>query len=406
MGDADSPADSPTRNTGDGAGAGRAAGLGGNGAGAGRDAAEGARVHAVAAYGLPGTLTELPGSPLEDAAWRSLLAAVRWQRLTGHLALAVRDGAFPVTGFQASELAEAHGAAMAGVLTLERTLLATVEALSGDGIETRVLKGAAAAHLDYPDSALRSFGDVDLLVRSADFRRATELLVSLGLRRRFAEPRRGFDEHFGKGASFWAPDGNEVDLHRTLALGPAGLRVRLDELWGSGTPFTVGGRTLAALGAGERLLHACYHAALGDHPPRLVPLRDVVQLVLSGAVDAERTIATAAAWRGRAVVAFAVSRAWAAFRLTDVVVLSAWAEQYHPTPEEERELAVYTSDSSTYAEKAVASLRAIPRLRDRLTYAAALAFPRRNYLSERQLRLVPRLRRGIGMVLPMRNQHR
>ena len=60
------------------------------------------------------------------------------------------------------------------------------------GIECRVLKGPALANLDYPSPELRPFVHVNLLVRSAQFVDAIELLKRR-IQRTHAEPAAGFD---------------------------------------------------------------------------------------------------------------------------------------------------------------------------------------------------------------------
>ncbi len=62
--------------------------------------------------------------------------------------------------------------------------------------------------------------------------------------------------------------------------GPSESASALGRLWERSDTFELGGRTIHALGAEERLLHACYHAALGETTPRLTPMRDLLQLAL------------------------------------------------------------------------------------------------------------------------------
>ena len=52
--------------------------------------------------------------------------------------------------------------------------------LRRSGLDHRALKGAAVAHLDYPDPALRSFIDVDLLVRAEEWDDAIQVLREAG----------------------------------------------------------------------------------------------------------------------------------------------------------------------------------------------------------------------------------
>ena len=107
-------------------------------------------------------------------------------------------------------------------------MLRTVQRLDSVGIPVRVLKGTASSHLDYPDPALRTYGDVDLLVPGDHYEQAVRLLVSDGAHRRYPEPRTGFDRRFGKGCSLRTPDGLEVDLHRTFTMGPYGESLALE----------------------------------------------------------------------------------------------------------------------------------------------------------------------------------
>ncbi|MFW6033591.1 MAG: DegT/DnrJ/EryC1/StrS family aminotransferase, partial [bacterium] len=334
---------------------------------------------------------------MPDGAWRDLLFHARSERIVAPLARAVRDGLVPATDAQAAEIMDLDMRAMAGVLALEAALLRVADVLGEYGLPFRVLKGPAVAHLDYPDPALREFGDLDLLIRPADLDRAIGLLSRYGFTRRFPEPRPGFDRRFTKSVSVADPGGVELDLHRTFASGGFGLRVHVDALWDAPAAwFEVGGRELPALGPDERFLHACYHAVLGNSPPRLVPLRDVAELLVRRAPNPDRVRDLAASWRGEAVVAHAVRAAWATLRLTARAELSDWAAGFAPLPAEYRELRRATSPTYSYPVQALDTARAVRGPRNRLAYLSALAFPRRSYLRGRHPGFVSRTRHAIA----------
>jgi len=198
--------------------------------------------------------------------------------------------------------------------------------------------------------------------------------------------RSGFDRRFGKGAPLRSDEGWELDLHRTFVMGPFGLTVDLDGLFASQSAFRLGDRTLPALGAEERLLHACYVAALSDEPPRLVALRDVAQHALEHPIDHRRVIELAVAWRGQAVLARGVQLTWTHLALADRVPLSVWAARYQLTPRDRRALAVYRR-RTPYTRKALASLRVIEGAGAKLAFARALALPDRDWLQARGLDL-------------------
>lgn len=349
---------------------------------------------AVAAVGLPGSLHAFPDHPLDPQAWARLLARAREQRLAGLLLSALDDGSLPSTEDQREAAATLHVEQMRTVLHLEAELLDAIDALRQVGVDVRVIKGSAVAHLDYPDPALRAFVDVDLLVRGSQFDLAVAALLRAGHTRRFPQPRPGFDARFSKGASFKTPRGAEIDLHRTFVMGPFGLDVVLDDLWkDSPEIFTVADVELPALSRECRLMHACYHAALGDVVARLVPQRDVAQLLLSGRLDRDRVRFLLERWRAQPVVALAVRTTWATLALADIVALSAWAHRYIPSPKAAQELALYHDPQARYAEKSLAAVRAIPSWRDRVAFVRALAFPDADYLQGRP-RGVARLRRA------------
>lgn len=152
--------------------------------------------------------------------------------------------------------------ATAEAVALEATTAAAVGALRAAGIETRVLKGVAVAHLDYPLPELRQFGDIDVLVRGPDMAGAVSVLGAVGFVRHYAEPYEGFDEFIGKGVAVENPDRTVVDLHRTLALGWFGTHLDTEQLWSNGEEFVLGSVPMHALGRSERFVHCALHMAL------------------------------------------------------------------------------------------------------------------------------------------------
>ncbi|HEX2699643.1 MAG TPA: nucleotidyltransferase family protein [Acidimicrobiales bacterium] len=343
-----------------------------------------AHLAAVAAHGLPTTIATPSTVPLPLAEWDHLLARIRQERLEGLLNRVIADGALAVTPRQAEEAAAANSAAVRLVLRLEAVLLDTIDVLTRAGVEYRVLKGAAVARLDYPEPTLRSFVDSDVLVRSDQFDRAVAALIDAGHHRASTpQLREGFDRRFAKGATFLTADGLEIDLHRTLDRGPFGLALRLPDLWESSSTFVLAGRTLTSLRPEGRFLHACYHAALGDVTPRLVPLRDVAQMLLDGRLDLDLVRYLSSTWRANVVTARAVRLAWTRLGLDVETPFSTWALTYRPKRWEDRAMSVYLDSRRTEAARSLATLRFIPGAMNRLAYLGAVAFPSRTYLAAR-----------------------
>jgi hypothetical protein len=325
--------------------------------------------------------------------WDELWADARDERAVTAFAQALHEGRVRGTDEQAATIVDAHEAAMRACLRLERVALDVTADLAAAGVETRVLKGPATARLDYDDPAWRSFGDVDLLVRSDDYDTTVDHLRAEGARRRSAEPRPGFDRRFGKGVCLIRPDGVQVDLHRTLAAGPFGLTIEPDVLFDGTEPLTMGDRTVLALDVERRFLHACFHAVLGDFPPRLTALRDVARMVRGGRVDLDRTRDLARRWRAGVVVASAVATAWSVLSLPRSSTVE-WAFTYVPSRYERTALAAYLGSGRSYARQMAAAIPAIRGLRPKLSYASALLFADGSYVAGRDGGYVRRLRRA------------
>jgi hypothetical protein len=294
----------------------------------------------------------------------------------------VKDGVLATTPEQRSQATTAHAEARCLVLFLERLLVQLVRLLESEGIDYRILKGPAMAHLVYPEPWLRSYGDIDLLVAAQDFETMIRLLVDLGYVRDRPQPRPGFDRRFGKGVTVFSTDGFPVDLHRTLAEGPFAQRIHQSELFARSSSFFLGGHSVRALGTEENFLHACLHAVLGDAPPRFVPLRDLAQILQTTDLDVERVHRLSSSWKAEAVIARAVCTAWSVFQLTESVPVSDWAHRYQPTRAQELVLGLYPTRDH-YAVMALAELRLIPGLRAKASYLRAMMLPDPGYLNAR-----------------------
>lgn len=350
------------------------------------------QVGEVAALGLRQGSFE--PQPVDEARWDELLRAVDEQRLVGVLARGVEAGEVLVDDAQYERLAELQRQAAATDLELERRLVRWCQALDVADVDHRVLKGAALAHLAYDDPSLRSFGDIDLLVRPDQLTAAVGALASAGLRRRSPEVRHGFDARFGKGTTLVDDAGWELDLHRMLATGPYGHLARVGDLFGDAMPLDVGGARLPALPLPDALLVACCNAVLGDAVPRWVPLRDVAVLARSTSARFDEVHDRATRWGIEAVVAGAVTTAWGRLALTDRPPVVDWAMSYRCSARDQRWLALY-GEQRSYAQLAFASLQALPSWRDRVAFSAALTF-RQEGSPGRPPR--ERVRRAVGVL--------
>jgi hypothetical protein len=355
-------------------------------------------VRRIASHGLRHLDESMTAPEVSDLLWPSVLRSVAKQRITGLASAAARERALLLTESQRDELLDRHRSAMAMVLLLEDLLRKVSSAMTIADVPIVVLKGPAVAQAFYPHPSWRSYGDLDLLIAGADWRRACRVLAGLGFRRLIPEPRRGFDERFGKGASFENSQALQVDLHRTLALGPFGLWIEPQALRNATTEFRWDDLSLRRLDDTHALIHACIHAALGRQVPLLVPLRDVAQIAWSGGIDwgllSQRTVA----WRLAAPVSYAMRTAVD----TLDVRLPEETEQLlgiRIPRIERRSLQAYTTDRTRRGGPALAALWAIPGLRARVVYIRAMLFPEDRFRAARQQGSGGR---GSRLMIPLR----
>jgi hypothetical protein len=338
----------------------------------------------VAGYGLPGHGLPSPTEePVADTVWAALLRLVVNQRLAGHLLAAIDAEALPVSEEQRAAAEEAHLTACCIALALDQRLLDTAALLDEAGVDFLVLKGTAHAHLAYPDPALRSYHDIDLLFPTDRYEEALRLLHDVGHERRFAPVRPAFDRRFGKGATLVSPEGGELDIHRNLVFGTFGFTIDLDELFRSAVSFQLGDRQLRALGPETRLLHACYHAALGDPVPRYNSVRDVAQMLRAGDVDPQWFLELADRWEARAVVARALSLCRNHLAVGSHGPIDAALCDYVPESHERRAIASYVGTNQHFSAKVRASLPFIEGMGDKVAFLLAAGAPSREFVRGR-----------------------
>src|SRR6266436_2771836 len=121
---------------------------------------------------------------------RALLRSVDWARLlilaeehgvAGHLAASLRglkEDLIPPETRQA--LVDRQRAQVVFTLRLTAELFRILDRFTSEGIGALVVKGPVLAVQAYGDPAMRAYGDLDLLVRQRDIRRATELMSAAG----------------------------------------------------------------------------------------------------------------------------------------------------------------------------------------------------------------------------------
>jgi hypothetical protein len=353
----------------------------------------------LAGAGLNTQLHVDPPCRVSDDAWSAVLRELIREKLTGFALAACEEGWLKLEEIQVRRLVAEHRKAMTLSLLAECELVLLSETFREAGVPIVVLKGPVLAHQFYPDPTLRPFVDLDLLVKTSDWRRACDVLSGAGYVRLTPEPGAGFDERFGKAATHARESGAEVDLHRTLVVGPYGLWIDPEELMASTVPLHIANRHYSRLDDTALLLHQCMHAVLGEKRTRLLPLRDIAQILRRGNIDWLRLTDWAQRWRLEIVFSQALRL------LAETLNVGPPREARHwlRTPftgRDRRLLRAYTSDKRDRGGTAITTVYAINGLRPRLAYIKTMLYPHQEFLAAR----VGRGRRAFlhRLIVPIR----
>ncbi len=221
-----------------------------------------------------------PGPGLDWATLASLarrhgLAPLLFWRLEKEGADLTKEYAVPVAVREQLER-DFYTAAAQGIVA-EHQSANVLRALTAAGVATLVVKGAAVGSF-YPNPALRSYADLDLVVPRAQLDDAESVLKGLGYSCSAAKD--WWLEHF----SHLPPMVNDegwlaIELHWRLDADEAVGRLPVDELWERAVPWSMQGQPVLRLDVVDAALHLCRHSVVqhGAHLG-LRPVCDLAQV--------------------------------------------------------------------------------------------------------------------------------
>ncbi len=317
--------------------------------------------------------------------WQGILGVADEHRVLGILSTAEQQGLLTLDDTMLEALTARHVDLLHNCLVIESALLAALDVLDAAGIGSIVLKGVAVAHLDYPEPAMRSFEDVDLLIPATQIDDAIRLLIQHGHRRDLPPRRRDWDRRFSKDITMFSPQGPAVDVHRTVLPGAFGFWVNPSGLFEDPTSFVLGGRPVRGLGPEARSLHAACALSIGENLPRLSHACDLA-LILAGGASTSALAELAERWRLSAVLADALDTT---VRWLGSAVL---AEEVHElrsslagSRSERFVLGTYHAKSGSNTATLLAGVLGLRSSRDRIAYLGGLLRPDRTYRASRAM---------------------
>ncbi len=216
---------------------------------------------------------------LRPAHWARLLVLAEEHGVAGHLAASLRDLEENLVPLEIRQtLVDRQRAHVFLTLRLTAELFPLLERFTSDGIGALVVKGPVLAVRAYGDPAMRSYGDLDLLVRQQEIRRATELMIAAGYAA--AVPLSAIDAGKIPGQYLFSkPDSKLiVELHNDRTLRYFPRRLPLEEFFARQTRVPLDAREAPALSVEDELVLICVHGA--KHLwERLMWIADIAALV-------------------------------------------------------------------------------------------------------------------------------
>ena len=211
--------------------------------------------------------------------WSRMLVLAEEHGVLGHAAKRLREldeNLVPVETRKA--LLESHRAQVFATLRMTGELFRLLELFAAQDIPALVVKGPVLAMKAYRDSTIRSYSDLDLLVRQRDIRRATESLVAEGYQA--AIPLSAIDAGRIPGQYLFAKSDTNliVELHNDLTLRYFPRQLPLEKLFAQSTVVRLDQHEVPVLSVEDELVYICVHGAthLWD---RLSWIADVAALV-------------------------------------------------------------------------------------------------------------------------------
>jgi hypothetical protein len=278
-----------------------------------------------AEHDLALNLMQIPMRDANEARARELIPAVQdWDALfafteTGWVEPAVlgnlvRAGAGLIPSAVLDRAKRLAVQARAAALT--RTLLMNQLAskFSDAAISVIVIKGPALGVTAYGDPALRSFGDIDLLVQRDDLPRARDCLIEWGFSPLYERVSELTLVEEGHALEFTSPN-LKVELHCDLI--SRYLRVPFDQhrVWSTARSIECAGREIPVLASDIQFVFICAHGAKHEWM-QLRLICDVAQLLdRMGDDEATNAAELAASLNARRLVAIAVRAAQVIFSL-------------------------------------------------------------------------------------------
>ncbi|MFQ6061743.1 MAG: nucleotidyltransferase family protein [Methanosarcinales archaeon] len=171
------------------------------------------------------------------------------------------------------------------------------------GIEVIVLKGAALAETVYKNIGLRSFSDIDILIKREDLQRSKKKMSELGYTLDEKVTPEEYNEKFGCDL-FYFKQKNIIELHwniaRNTGIGKP-VKIEIDKMWNNARSANIASVDVLVLSPEDLLLHSCIHLPKHRYE-RLIWFCDIYEIIKSYDINWNSVIEIAKKYRVKTLV--------------------------------------------------------------------------------------------------------
>lgn len=191
--------------------------------------------------------------------WSVLVSLAEEHGVTRQLAHELRNFPGNVPGEVQQKLLESNRSQVLATLGIIAELFRLLQWFRSKGMQVLVIKGPVLSARAYGDACARQYGDLDLLLRSGDIERATQLMKGAGY-----EPRVPLNAIKGRKipgeyAFRNSPEGILVELHTEQSLRYFPRALPIDEYFSRQANVEIDGRAVPAMAPEDEFVHICVH---------------------------------------------------------------------------------------------------------------------------------------------------
>jgi hypothetical protein len=228
-----------------------------------------------------------------DVEWPEVLRLAGDHGVHGHLAVRLDElSGAPSPEHVKTLLNRLHRAQLFHSLKLTRELFRLMERLASAGIVIITLKGPVLAAQAYANASMRSFNDLDLLVRQRNIAAATEVMIAEGYHPKIPLEALGSGKIPGQYFFYRKDERLIVEIHTEKTLRYFPRRLPIETIFQKKTGVLVHGREVASLSTEDSLVLICIHGAK-HFWEKLMWSADVAGLVARQRIDWSAAFAAA-----------------------------------------------------------------------------------------------------------------